>query len=84
MPWKLTSDELNEDEKILKGIVNFGNINVNAIMCPRIDVTAVDIKSGFCQIIPVIISSGFSRIPVYSDHSITSRVFCTPKMYFHI
>jgi len=64
---ELTSDELDEDEKILKGIVNFGNINVSAIMCPRIDVTAVDIQSGFSKIIPVIISSGFSRIPVYSE-----------------
>jgi putative hemolysin len=63
----LASDDLNEEEKILKGIVNFGNINVSAIMCPRIDVTAVDIQSGFSQIIPIIISSGFSRIPVYSD-----------------
>jgi putative hemolysin len=64
---ELTSNELNEDEKILKGIVNFGNINVSAIMCPRIDVTAVEIKSGFSQIIPVIIKSGFSRIPAYSE-----------------
>jgi putative hemolysin len=63
---ELTSDDFNEDEKILKGIVNFGNINVSAIMCPRIDVTAIDIKSGFDKIVPVIISSGFSRIPVYS------------------
>ncbi len=63
---KLTTDELDEDKKILKGIVNFGNINVNAIMCPRIDVTAVDIESLFSQIIPIIIDSGFSRIPVYS------------------
>jgi putative hemolysin len=64
---ELTSDEHNEDEKILKGIVNFGNINVSAIMCPRIDVTAVDIHSGFTEIMPLIISSGFSRIPVYSE-----------------
>jgi gliding motility-associated protein GldE len=63
---ELTSDEFNEDEKILKGIVNFGNTNVSAIMCSRIDVTAIDIKSGFDKIVPVIISSGFSRIPVYS------------------
>ena len=62
----LTSDDFNEDEKILKGIVNFGNINVSAIMCPRMDVTAIDIKSGFDKIVPLIISSGFSRIPVYS------------------
>jgi putative hemolysin len=63
---ELTSDNFNEDEKILKGIVNFGNINVSALMCPRIDVTAIDIRSGFDKIVPVIISSGFSRIPVYS------------------
>jgi putative hemolysin len=64
---ELTSDSLSEDEKILKGIVNFGNINVSAIMCSRIDVTAVDIKSGFSKIIPVITESGFSRIPAYSE-----------------
>jgi putative hemolysin len=63
---ELTSEDFTEDEKILKGIVNFGNINVSAIMCARIDVTAIDIKSGFDKIVPVIISSGFSRIPVYS------------------
>jgi putative hemolysin len=63
---ELTSDDFTEDEKILKGIVNFGNINVSAIMCPRIDVTAVDIKSGFNTVIDTIINSGFSRIPVFS------------------
>jgi gliding motility-associated protein GldE len=64
---ELTSEDFNEDEKILKGIVNFGSINVSAIMCSRIDVTAVDIKSGFDKIISIIVESGFSRIPVYSQ-----------------
>jgi putative hemolysin len=63
---ELTSDDINEDEKILKGIVNFGNINVSEIMCPRIDVTAIDIKLGFNKVKSIIIESGFSRIPVYS------------------
>ena len=63
---ELASDDTDEDEKLLKGIVNFGNINVSAIMCPRIDVTALDIKSGFESVVPVIVDSGFSRIPVYS------------------
>jgi putative hemolysin len=63
---ELTSDDFNEDERILKGIVNFGNINVSAIMCSRIDVTALDIRSDFNKIVSEIISSGFSRIPVYS------------------
>jgi CBS domain containing-hemolysin-like protein len=35
-------------------------------MCSRVDVTAIDIKSGFDKIVPVLISSGFSRIPVFS------------------
>jgi len=61
-----SSDDLDEDEKILKGIVTFGTLSVSAIMCPRIDVTAIDIKDPFSEIMPVIIESGFSRIPVYS------------------
>jgi len=63
---ELTAEDFNEDEKILKGIVNFGNTSVSAIMCPRTDVTAVDIKSAFDKIKQEIIASGFSRIPVYS------------------
>ena len=63
---ELASDDINEDEKILKGIVNFGNINVSEIMCPRIDVTAINIKLGFNNVKSIIIESGFSRIPVYS------------------
>jgi len=62
----LASEDINEDEKILKGIVNFGNINVSEIMCPRIDVTAINIKLGFNKVKAIIIESGFSRIPVYS------------------
>jgi len=63
---ELAADDITEDGKILKGIVNFGNTNVNEIMCPRIDVTAVDIRSGFSSIMKLLIESGFSRIPVYS------------------
>ena len=66
----LTSDDLNEDEKILKGIVNFGNTNVSAIMCPRIDVTAVDIKSGFRQIIPLSLIPAFQEYRYIQNRSI--------------
>ncbi len=62
----LTVNDFEEEERILKGIVKFGNINVSAIMCPRVDVTTIDVKSKFKEIIPQIIESGFSRIPVYS------------------
>lgn len=62
----LTSSEIKDDKDLLKGVVRFGNTNVSAIMCPRIDVTALDISKGFHATMPEVIESGFSRIPVYS------------------
>lgn len=62
----LTSSEIKDDKDLLKGVVRFGNTNVSAIMCPRIDVTALNISRGFRSIMPEVIESGFSRIPVYS------------------
>ena len=64
---ELTSDAAEEEKKLLKGIVNFGNAVVSEIMCPRINVTAIDIETGFDKLIPIIVESGFSRIPVYAD-----------------
>jgi len=63
----LASVHTGDDEKILKGIVNFGNISASAIMTPRVDVMAFDIKNSFRDILPLIFESGFSRIPVYSN-----------------
>lgn len=64
---ELTASGLKDDKEILRGVVRFGNINVSAIMCPRIDVTAIEVHRSFSSIMPEIIESGFSRIPVYSD-----------------
>ena len=66
---ELTSDE-NEDaneKKILEGIVKFGNTDVKQIMRSRIDVTAIDLKYTFGQVLKTIKSTGFSRIPVYDE-----------------
>jgi len=63
----LQSLKAGEDEKILKGIVKFGNISVSEIMTPRIDVMALNIRSPFSEVLPAIFDSGFSRIPVYSE-----------------
>lgn len=54
-----------EERKMIKGIVKFGNIEVKEIMRSRMDVTAVEAKTGFRELLSVIISSGYSRIPVY-------------------
>ncbi len=60
-------DTTNDEHKILKGIVSFGNIDVKQVMRPRIDVFALDSTSKYVNIIPEIIKKGFSRIPVFTD-----------------
>lgn len=63
----IASGQNKDDEKILKGIVKFGNIEAKEIMRPRIDIIAIDIKTPFRDVIPQIIESGYSRIPVFSS-----------------
>ena len=57
-----------EEKKILKGIVSFGNVETRQIMCPRVDVFALDSTSKHIEIIDKLISKGFSRVPVYEDN----------------
>lgn len=65
---ELTSDDITEDKNILEGIIKFGNIDVREIMKSRIDVVAVDIKTKFDHLISVIVESGYSRIPIFSEN----------------
>lgn len=67
---ELTSDEETpEDErKILKGIVKFGDIFVKEIMKARIDVTAVDVKTTYDKLLAMILNAGYSRIPAYHEN----------------
>ena len=46
----IASGENKDDEKILKGIIKFGNIDAREIMKPRIDVIAIDIKTPFNEV----------------------------------
>ncbi len=56
-----------EDEHILKGIVKFGNIDVQEIMKSRVDVFAIDLSTPFPVLLKKILESGYSRIPVYEE-----------------
>jgi gliding motility-associated protein GldE len=56
-----------EEKKILKGIVKFGDIAVKEIMRSRIDVTAVDEKTPYAKLLAIILEAGYSRVPVYSE-----------------
>ena len=63
-----SNETSKEERKILKGIVNFGNVETRQIMCPRVDVFALDSTSKHNEIIDKLISKGFSRVPVYEDN----------------
>lgn len=66
----ITADENTPEEetKMLKGIVKFGDIEVSEIMKSRVDVTAVDVNLEFKELIKIIKDSGFSRIPAYENN----------------
>lgn len=56
-----------EEKRILRSIVEFGNIQVKEIMKSRVDVTAFSINTSFNEVKKEIIKSGYSRTPVYSE-----------------
>ena len=56
-----------EEQKILKGIVSFGNIDTKQVMRPRIDIFALDEATSYVEIVPEILKNGYSRIPVYKN-----------------
>jgi len=66
---ELTSEEdtTKEEQKILKGIVSFGNTDTKQVMRPRIDIFALESSLKFEAIIPEIVAHGYSRIPVYEN-----------------
>jgi putative hemolysin len=62
----LTDKENKGNEgKILRSIVEFGNTDVKEIMKSRVDVVSVDKSTKFSDLLKLIVSSGYSRIPVY-------------------
>lgn len=60
-------DATAEEQKILEGIVTFGNTETRQVMTPRIDIFALDITMPFNNVLPEIVKTGYSRIPVYRD-----------------
>ena len=67
---ELTSEEATtkEEQKILQGIVSFGNTETVHVMCPRTDLFALSDEESFEEVIKKIVKNGRSRIPVYHDN----------------
>ena len=67
---ELTSegDTTKEEQKILQGIVSFGNTDTKQVMRPRIDIFALSEDMKFTEVLEEIKQHGYSRIPVFSEN----------------
>lgn len=61
-------DTTKQEQKILKGIVNFGNIETKEIMHPRIDIFALDGKLKSEEVLKSITTTNYSRIPIFDKN----------------
>ncbi|MCK0203479.1 gliding motility-associated protein GldE [Ornithobacterium rhinotracheale] len=64
-----SEDEMttNEEQRILEGIVNFGNTETREVMTPRVDMFSMRLENNFQEVLQKISQKGFSRVPVYED-----------------
>lgn len=63
----LTNDSTSsaEEQRILRGIVKFGNFEVRQVMRPRTEMTSFNKDTNFPKLLDAIVETGFSRVPVY-------------------
>lgn len=59
---------LEQDERqMIHSIFEFGDTLAREIMVPRIDVFALDVNTPVEEVVPAVLESGFSRVPVYNE-----------------
>lgn len=64
---EITDVNADDDKEMLQGILKFGDITASEIMTPRVDITDIEINSSFNQVMDIVLSSGYSRLPVYEE-----------------
>ena len=57
-----------DEQKILEGIVSFGNTETVQIMKPRIDIFAISDDETYESVLDKILKNGYSRNPVYHEN----------------
>ncbi len=62
-------EDIKEEQRMLEGIVRFGDETAKEIMTSRQDVVDLDFKSTFNEVLQCIVENNYSRIPVYQDNS---------------
>lgn len=61
------SENAAKEKDIIKGIAKFSNITVKQIMKTRLDVSGIDHKTSFNELVKRIEELHYSRLPVYKD-----------------
>ena len=61
-------NDIKEEQKMLQGIVRFGDETVREVMTSRQDIVALNINSSFSDVLKSIIENNYSRIPVYQNN----------------
>ena len=56
-----------QEQKILKGILSFGNTETKEVMRPRLDIYAYSNLLNYKEVLKNTVENNFSRIPVYKD-----------------
>ncbi|MDD3108641.1 MAG: gliding motility-associated protein GldE [Alistipes sp.] len=64
---EMTSGQSAEEKRMLSEIVDFVHTEVVEVMKPRVDMVALDWEANFEAVCKEVVSSGFSRIPVYKE-----------------
>lgn len=62
-------NDIKEEQRMLEGIVRFGDETAKEIMTSRQDVVDLDFRSSFSEVLKCIVDNNYSRIPVYQDNS---------------
>ncbi len=60
-------EDIKEEQRILEGIVRFGDETAKEIMTSRQDIVDLDFTSTFAEVLQCIVENNYSRIPVYQD-----------------
>ena len=63
----LTETGSEEEQKMLTGIVSFGQTEVVEIMHSRVDITGLEYEATYDEVRKIIVETGYSRIPVYGE-----------------
>jgi len=64
---EITDVRAPESKNILEGILTYGETSASEIMTPRVDMTDIPLEATFSEVMKVVVESGYSRLPVYSD-----------------